>query len=83
MQQLKELESKVLAIVAKNKELQSQVTQAHKENEELKAKLADLESSLTQETSAHTELSDERQSICSSIDQLLINIDTLEETPGV
>ena len=82
MKQLEELEKKVLAVLATNKALKEEVSRAQKENEALAAKVTSLEASLLTESSAHTELSDERQSICSSIDELLENIDSLQVKEG-
>lgn len=78
MQRLQELEQKVLAIVARNKELADQLKAANKDNDELKAQLASLEASLLKEAGNSTQLNDERQNICSTIDGLLESIDSLQ-----
>lgn len=78
MEQLKALETKVLAVVAAHKALCEQADRLRAENEELKAKVESLESSLISESGSSAELSNERQSICSTIDDLLENIDSLE-----
>lgn len=78
MQRLEELEQKVLAIVSRNKELGQQLAAAQKENDELQAKLASLEASLLKEAGNSTQLNDERQTICTTIDGLLESIDSLQ-----
>lgn len=78
MQRLEELEKKVLAIVAENKALREEVERYKKEGAQFQDKVASLESALLSETNAAAEVSEERNTLCSSIDSLLSNIDTLE-----
>lgn len=78
MEQLKALEQKVLSLVAAHKALCEEAQGLRTQNAELTAKVESLESSLMSESSNSAELSDERQSICSTIDGLLKNISSIE-----
>jgi hypothetical protein len=77
---LKELEVKVHALLKKYQEAQDQIKSLQESQEALKATCETLETALLQESSHVGKLLEEKESIRLSVDELLINIKTLEET---
>lgn len=75
---LEELEQKVLHIIQKNKELQSRVDELMLSKGELEEMVRQFEASLLKETSAAQVLNQEKNTIKSTIEELLTTINALE-----
>ena len=80
MKQLEELERKVLAVVQKNKELHDENELLKADNEELRNKVDQLESSLMNQNKSSEKLEDEKTAIKTSIEDLLDSLSSLETT---
>jgi hypothetical protein len=78
MKCLEELEKKVLQVIQKNKDLQNKVVDITKENDALKTQVRQFEASLLKENTTTKSLTEEKNVIKSSIEDLLKTIKSLE-----
>lgn len=72
-----ELQSRVAAIIGKNKELAEELEMLYVENRSLQEKVTQLETSLMKEVRAKAALHEEKDALRISIDGLLRSIDTI------
>ena len=79
MEQLGELEKRVLDIVQKNKELFDKNSKLQVENKKLREQICQFEASLLKESSSAKSLETEKASIKSTIDDLIDTINSLDE----
>ena len=75
---LEELEQKVLYIIQKNKELQSQVDELMLSKSELEERARQVEVSLLKEASTAQVLTQEKTTIKNTIEELLSTINSLD-----
>ncbi len=80
MEQLGELEKRVLKVIQKNKELQNESNKFKTENVALKEQCKQLEASLMKESSSSKGLEKEKASIKTTIEELLNTINTLQQS---
>ena len=78
MKYLEELEQKVLRIIHINKELKAQVEALHHEKEQIQTQEAHLETALLKEANTVHELTQDKEQIKSTIEELLGSISVLE-----
>ena len=78
MKYLEELEQKVLRLIQKHQEMQTRFNAMAKENELLREQLRQFESTLLKETTTAQTLTQEKQAIVHSIEELLNSINALE-----
>jgi len=79
MMYLEELEKKVLRLISKNQELQTQLLAITKENELLREQNGQFQATLLKETSAAQALVKEKAALASGIEELLNSINALEK----
>ena len=77
---IEELEQKVFQIIRKNKEFQKKCNELTKENEVLQQEKQQIETALLKENNTNKELEDDKIALKNSIDNILNNINSLEET---
>lgn len=78
MEQLNELEKRILDIVQKNKEMRAKHDELAAENTRLQEQCKQLESSLMNESKCAKTLEGEKDSIKTTIEELLNTISSLE-----
>ena len=79
MKQLENLQKKVLQVIRKNKELADETELLKMENEQLKEKCQQLESSLISASHGSQELAKEKSCIKDSIEELIESIGSLDD----
>jgi len=77
---IEELEQKVFQIIRKNKEFQKKCNELAKENVVLQQEKQQIETALLKENNTNKELEDDKIALKNSIDNILNNINSLEET---
>ena len=79
MEQLRELEKRVLDVIQNNKELHEGINELRAENVKLKEQCKQFEASLMNQDNCNKTLKSEKTSIKTSIEELLKTIKSLEK----
>ncbi|MBU1008358.1 hypothetical protein KKA53_04765 [Candidatus Dependentiae bacterium] len=82
MEQLRELEKRVLDVIQKNKNLQEELSKLKAENRELQGQCKQYEASLMNQNETSQSMVKEKASIKTTIEELLKTINSLEAGKG-